>query len=377
VPKSPARVMRYHSEKSGAPAFGLVIEERDGVPRAVLNLTACVPEFGDQFSAFVKADGFSTAKSLWRECEDGLTDIELRSHLENVRPEHILPPVDVPIDAIRDHSRFVVSIGLNFRAHREETGRTRDLMMVKPVEPTGAYAPLTLGAEAQLVDHEAELGFALLSDIDLANVPSIDRLEERAAYFAVNDLTDRAPIILDEINGYTAGKSDAGFLPIGPWMIHGAALPIFSQPAPVAVSCRVAQRGAKAVERQRDTSDNLIRNPVEILRLLGEQLANDPTRAAADRQGGLHPYALRVGDRWILPAGSLVLTGTPGGTCIRPPSTLRRLGLLLRGGFSMVRARQRFIADCVAAKSRLGYLQSGDEVWTSVEHLGTQHWTVQ
>jgi 2-keto-4-pentenoate hydratase/2-oxohepta-3-ene-1,7-dioic acid hydratase in catechol pathway len=373
-------VLRYASATTGGPCLGLVIEETGGIPTTVLNLTACAPLIGTTFDAYLEADGFGQAKTLWSlsDPEDHqLTNPKLRRHTESVTPEQILPPVDITPDEIHDRRKFVVSIGLNYQAHRAETGRRLDLLMVKPVAPTGPYAPLTLTPEAQLVDHEAELACVLLQDVDLTDVPPLAELESRLAYFAVNDLTDRAPIILDENDGYTAAKADPGFLPIGPWMIHGAELPVFSEDLALTITCAVTKPGQSPAKRQEDKTTNILRDPEQFLRLLGEQLAADPEMAGVDRQGERHPFALRIGERWVLPFGSLLLTGTPGGTCIRAPSTLRRLGLLLRGGFSMPRARRHFLRAQIRDRGKIGYLLPGDSVETRVEGLGTQGWSIR
>ena len=44
------------------------------------------------------------------------------------------------------------------------------------------------------------------------------------AFFAVNDVSDREPIVQDETLGYTRGKGRSGFLPAGPWLVPGTDL---------------------------------------------------------------------------------------------------------------------------------------------------------
>lgn len=377
---TPPRILRFRSEQTGGPAFGLVITEGGGIPSTVLNLTACLPALGTRFDAFREASGFEEAKTLWGmvdPTDHKITNPKLRRHTENITPEQVLPAVDITPVELREQRRFIISIGLNYEAHRAETARRHDLLMVKPVAPTGPYEPITFTPEAQLVDHEAELACVLLEDIDLTDVPPIAELEPHLAHLVVNDLTDRAPIILDEDHGYTAAKSDPGFLPTGPWMVHGAELPVFSQGLGLTITCTITKRGRPPDRRQDDKTNSILRDPAQILRLLGEQLATDRDMAGVDRGGNRHPFALRVGDRWILPAGSLVLTGTPGGTCIRAPSPLRRLGLFLRGGFSMTRARQLFLRAQARHREQIGYLLPGDSVETRIEVLGTQGWSVR
>jgi 2-keto-4-pentenoate hydratase/2-oxohepta-3-ene-1,7-dioic acid hydratase in catechol pathway len=160
-------------------------------------------------------------------------------------------------------------------------------------------------------------------------------------------------------------------------MVHGEDLPIFSESLGLEISCRVARQGEDLRQRQRDTTDRLIRDPEQILKLLGEQLAAHPDKAGVDRQGNRHPFARREGDRWVLPAGSLILTGTPGGTALRAPRGLERLGLLVLGGFSITGARRAFLRRQIRHRAELGYLMPGDTVETGVTHLGQQRWTVR
>ncbi|MBN1477443.1 fumarylacetoacetate hydrolase family protein [Candidatus Sumerlaeota bacterium] len=366
------RVIRCQSPETGEPAFGLVLEQRGGSPTAALNLTAQEPSLGSSFTSF-GARGFELAKRLQGQLDGG----ELKAARWVIEPEHLLPPVDISDEDIAERRRFILSMGLNFRSHREETARGSDLIMVNAVGTTGPHDPLTLIPQALLPDIEAEVGCVLLEDIDLADVPPMAELEHRLAYFVVNDINDRAPMILDEVDGYTAGKSDPGYVPIGPWMIHGAELPIFSKSLGLEITCHVEHRGEDPERRQFDTTDRLIRDPEQILKLLGEQLEAHPDKAGGDRRGNRHPFARREGNRWVLPAGSLVLTGTPGGTALQAPRGLQRLGLLVLGGFSITGARRAFLRRQIRLRAELGYLMPGDTVETSVTHLGRQRWEVR
>ena len=76
------------------------------------------------------------------------------------------------------------------------------------------------------------------------------------------------------------------------------------------------------------------------------------------------------------PAGSIVLTGTPGGTAVRTPGALTKMRLLVEGGFSAAGARAEWVEESEAAAERQGYLAPGDIVETSIQCLGCQRWTV-
>ncbi len=365
---SPPRVLRFQSSALRAPAFGLVVDETDGVPVSALNLTALDARLGAAFDAFNTQGGWDLAAQQASHPQ---------AEPEPVSPAQVLPPVDISLEDIHGRRRFILSMGLNYESHRRETNRGKDLLMINALATTGAYEPITLQPEAHLPDIEAEMGCVLLADVDLGAIPAMRDLERRLAYFTVNDLTDRAPIILDEVEGYTPAKSDPGFKPIGPWMVPGTHLPVFSGPSPLDVKCVVTKPGQTPRIRQHDQTTGIIRNPAQVLALLAEKLAANPALDAPDRQRRRHPFALRVGDRFLLPAGSLIFTGTPGGTSIRPPALPEKLRLLLRAGFSMRRARALYVRDCRRRAAALGYLEPGDTVETSVSQLGTQRWEIR
>ena len=99
-----------------------------------------------------------------------------------------------------------------------------------------------------------------------------------------------------------------------------------------------------------------------------EKVCSMPDAEASNR------FIMPRGDE--LPAGSVILTGTPGGTAIKAPGLLRKLGLFVRGGFSGEGARRAFLADQLENALDLGYLQEGDMVEQAITGLGRQKWSV-
>ena len=88
-----------------------------------------------------------------------------------------------------------------------------------------------------------------------------------------------------------------------------------------------------------------------------------------------HPRFLHTA-AGIIPAGSILLTGTPGGTAIREPGLLRKAEIFLRGGLSLAGARRVFIEDAERDIADSDYLQAGERVDSWVEFLGRQRWQV-
>jgi 2-keto-4-pentenoate hydratase/2-oxohepta-3-ene-1,7-dioic acid hydratase in catechol pathway len=234
----------------------------------------------------------------------------------------------------------------------------------------------------QLLDYEAELGMVLLEDLDL-NAPPASYAEfiNGVAFFTANDVSDREPIILDSEFGYTRGKSHPTYLPAGPWMIHGRHL----QPAAPGEGQQVLELGLVVQEPARgeqvtrirqlqsSSTDRMILGPWQIIRLLATRYQQGLRTCMRDASGAPRYTHTPAG---IIPAGSVILTGTPGGTAIQAPGLLEKIDLFLRGGFSIAGARQQMIRDSESHIEDSRYLEPGDHVETSITLLGQQRWTV-
>ena len=402
----PPRILRYVSGPgafSGKRCFGMVLEARDGIPLAVCNLGVLDTALCDAMEnggsspqqlrlAFTVADELVArgTAAVSAGCREDLPQGRLA--------EVLLPPVAITLSQLDAQQRFIVGIGLNYREHREETGAegntgvAADEVLVFPkfVAPTGAYAPVSAGVKigsetampVRLLDYEVELGMLLMEDLDLNNLPgSYAEFIDAVAFFTANDVSDREPIILDSESGYTRGKSHPTYLPTGPWMIHGRHL----QPlAPGEGSARLElellvrepDRGQLAVLGQRlqdSATDRMILGPWKIVQTLAARYREGISSCMRDAGGEQRYIHTRDG---IIPAGSIILTGTPGGTAIREPGVLEKLDLFLRGGFSIPGARQQLVEDSESHIQESHYLEPGDQVETAITLLGRQRWNV-
>ena len=119
----------------------------------------------------------------------------------------------------------------------------------------------------RLLDYEIELGFVTLADIDLADVPSAVELESVIAYFNANDVSDREPIILRNrliggSTGFVEAKSQPGFLPIGPWMVHGEDLRLLRDDCTRSLAMRLSVReDAGTTLRQSSETGLMVHDP--------------------------------------------------------------------------------------------------------------------
>ena len=400
---SPPRVMRYLSgldDFAGQSCFGLVLTDREGIPEQVYNLGShnaalCMDTAATSDPEHVRL-ALKAAETVSRQQEDVtvFTETLPQDQLAAI----VQPPVSISLPQLESGQRFIVGIGLNYRDHREETGADNNvglapdevLVFPKVVAPTGAYTAVQAGAKVgasparpvRLLDYEAELGMVLLEDLDL-NTPPANYTEfiNTVAFFITNDVSDRGPIIRDSGFGYTRGKSHPTYLPTGPWMVHGQHL----QPqAPgegsdnleIGLVVQEPARGKQAArtrQLQSSSTDRMILGPWRIIRLLATRYQQGLRTCMRDASGTPRYTQTPAG---IIPAGSVILTGTPGGTAIQAPGLLEKIDLFLRGGFSLSGARQRMITDSESHIQDSRYLEPGDQVETTITRLGQQRWTV-
>lgn len=414
----PPRVIRYISslpQHQGETCYGLVLVEANGIPVRVRALSDRHPQLchaGESSYpqpqlmrwAFAAAQAVASERAEIQSAETGseaaASGDDLAEDLAQDRlAELVLPPVGVTTRELDSLQRFVIGVGLNYAEHREETGsdeeQTEFLVFPKPVVPTGAYALVRAGVQigelpvrpVLLLDYEVELGMVLLEDLDLREPPeSYDAFIEQVAFFTANDVSDREPIILDQEQGYTRGKSHPTYLPTGPWMVHGRHLRPRTRDegehsleiGAVVLQARPADEPPVAEmpfgeERQLSTTDAMLRGPWAIVRQMSEAFRAGRVVCMRDANG----HARFVHDaRGVIPAGSIILTGTPGGTAIREPRMVEKAELFVRGGLTLKGARKAFIEELEQNIAGSAYLEVGDKVESWVESLGRQRWPV-
>ncbi|MDH3771721.1 MAG: fumarylacetoacetate hydrolase family protein, partial [Nitrospirota bacterium] len=308
--------------------------------------------------------------------------------------DRILPPVAFTAAAIDEGRRLVIGAGLNFAQHREEVGASDatspsdSLLFPKATPPSPAYRPVATGTAigsvpprpVVLLDYEAEIGLVLLEEVDLRAPPVRSQLLRNSALVTVNDLSDRGPIIGDDVYGYTRGKSHPGYLPLGPWLVPAWHLDLAAGSdgqRPLAVGLAVTRKDADGQQvsttRQSDRSTSMLHGPTRVLDELSRRyLAGEPL-CMPDAWG--RPRLLHDADGRI-PAGSILLTGTPGGTALRSPGLTEKIRLFFEGGLTVSGARAELIEELETDAWAFGFLAPGDVVETWVEALGRQQWEV-
>ena len=260
-------------------------------------------------------------------------------------------------------------IGLSYAAHIEETASSFDPGSAPPVfekwpsavARTGAEVPVPtteglidaadafepgLGPRLResypnlvpLLDYEVEMGFVLLEDVDPSQLDD-PSFAPRLGFFIANDLSARSIAILGEgrANRYAywgVSKSFPGFMPIADraWVPEA--------PAPNAIPCVEIELLVNGETRQRQSTTNLIYTPTQMLGFVHGAFPDVP-----------------------LSAGTVVLTGTPGGVAMATPRWLVRLGNLV--GMSRFK---KLSAKLEGDTSR--FLRSGDVVVARGQELG-------
>jgi 2-keto-4-pentenoate hydratase/2-oxohepta-3-ene-1,7-dioic acid hydratase in catechol pathway len=374
-----------------------VLEENDGLPRQVLNLGSLEPDLCVG-AAVVDTPPALIAKALEVAEGIGAEDIQRGSVefiVQSALTTRVLAPVSISRRQLEVRERVIIGVGYNYAEHAREVGADAETLLVFPkfTEPTGPYRPVKTGRKlgdeqarpVRLLDYEAELGLVLLVDIDLsAPLPDEDAFFETVAFFTANDVSNRRPIVLDTDYGFTRGKSQPGYLPTGPWLVHGrhlkSALAAQARDVlaielnvlrpcddctPDLLKTRVAQRAA---------TDQMLRRPWQILSAISQRYRNG--EALCMRDADAVPRYVHDADG-MLPAGSILLTGTPSGTAIRRPGLLQRIRLFLLAGFSVSGARALFVEETEARLAETHYLRPGDRVQTRISELGQQSWVVE
>ncbi len=355
-----------------APVYARVVQHADGVPTAVSPIGPAELPLDDVLTLASSAP--ASKAPVWA-IEDASTQV--------------CSPVPLSQREIDGETRVVVAAGLNYAAHAEEAGGGDVFLFPKPVEPGAPYAAVLRPEGVSLLDYEVELAFVLLEDVDLASLPSRKALLARSAFFVSNDLTDREPIIVRNAffgpgTGFVEAKGQSGFLPAGPWMVRGTELfAALERCGGDGLGLRLEVDEGRGFEVRQDASTAaMILDPHALLVRLADEVATSGARTAmsVEREGELRHYPLAIAGRdgsLRLPAGSIVVTGTPGGIALRAPSPLGVIGrglVNLHGPFEQFRQEQ---LERAAAREPGGYLEPGDRVRAQIDGLGTQIFRIE
>ena len=265
-----------------------------------------------------------------------------------------------PVDLGGHH----VAVGTNYPSHANEAHVVEGpFLFPKIVAPSGPRASVSAGKG--LLDHEVELAFVLLGDLEPGKpTPPVGLV-------LANDFTDRETLLrhVDPWNptsgkGFTTGKSVPGYLPVGA---------LFVVP-------RDFRAFAAGLEMRLWVNDEL-RQEARIAEALWDFdriLAETRARRGVtwEHRGG---RVALTDENGRLPARTLIVSGTPSGTIFRGVSLGTKLGGVARwigNGFS--RSLPSHVVDGYVADAHASgtYLKPGDRVAIHADRLGVLENTI-
>jgi len=261
--------------------------------------------------------------ALSRPVEDPLTAIASvglaqLAHLALTGVETIVRYEDlgVPLQGGEAH----IAAGTNYAAHAEETGIDDGVFLFPKLSAPTAWNA-SVKARGRF-DYEAELCAVPLA-------PIVPDGPVRLGFVLCNDFTDRWPLVRDidfdrpmGTTGFTEGKGGPGMLPLGPFLVVPRDDSAFYR----AVSLELFVNGQL---RQRSSASLMIWSPEQIAAQALRNCAQDYHRGAE---------TVRLTGCESIPAGTILLTGTPEGVLFHPATIWNPLAYLRSGDEVVIRA---------------------------------------
>lgn len=260
----------------------------------------------------------------------------------------------IPVD-LGDHH---VAAATNFPEHAGDAGvEDGPFLFPKLVQPTGPYAAVSAGAG--LLDYEVEIAWVTL--IPLARGDAAPWM----GLVLANDFTDRDTLLheVDPWNpasgqGFATGKSFPGFLPVGNLFV----IPRDHRRFAAALDLRLYVDGKL---RQHSAASEMV---WDFDQIVAHTWAWKERRW--DHRGA---QVSLLGDADVIPARTLILSGTPHGTIFAGVRTRHMISGALRwllGGWNeavTARVISAYVADARAAGT---YLAPSQRVEIHVDRLG-------
>jgi len=179
--------------------------------------------------------------------------------------EETYDPIEVDVLSPTDPSK-IVCVGLNYADHAEERNSEipdRPLLFLKtPNTVSNHGATITVPANKERVDHEAELGVVIGEQA--RNVSAEDALSYVEGYTIVDDVSNRDD--QDEETNWVRGKSFDGAAPMGP---------VVADPGDVPEDATIELRVDGEV-RQHSTIDQFIFSVPELIEEITTYMTLEP-----------------------------------------------------------------------------------------------------
>lgn len=195
---------------------------------------------------------------------------------------------DVRLEAPVTRPGKILAIGLNYRAHAEESGldipKVPVVFTKQPTSITGPFDDVYQPPETKMLDYEGELGFVI--GRRCRRVPLEKAADVIAGYCVVNDVSVREWQLRGNPAQFMMGKSWDTHCPFGPAIVTG------DEVDPHSLALRTLVNGEV---RQDSNTDDLIFNCFQLVEFLSTAFTLEP--------------------------GDLIVTGTPAGVgmAMKPP----------------------------------------------------------
>lgn len=263
-----------------------------------------------------------TAKTLHDLLSKGREAIEKAKHSGTIVSEDEI----TLLSPVTDDANIFCQ-GTNYSIHREEAGFTKqkppyNLLFTKASSTlTSAKADIICPPHVQLLDYEIELGLIIKTDItEPIQITETNIADYIDGLVIANDISARDVQIVEQ--QWFKGKSYRGFCPVGPYiyLLDEDEFPYLNQ-----LELHLQINGET---RQKVLTDQLLYKPTETLTEMSEI------------------FNLKTGD--------LILTGTPGGVCLRlNPEIINHI-------YDNTIPHQDKISYFIETQQNNGYLKSGD-----------------
>ena len=258
-----------------------------------------------------------------------------REAIENAKHSGTIVPGDeiTLLSPVTDDANIFCQ-GTNYSIHREEAGFTKqkppyNLLFTKASSTlTSAKADIICPPHVQLLDYEIELGLIIKTDItEPIQITETNLANYIDGLVIANDISARDVQIVEQ--QWFKGKSYRGFCPVGPYIY------ILDEDELQYLDQLELHLQINGETRQRVLTDQLLYKPTETLTEMSEI------------------FNLKTGD--------LVLTGTPGGVCLRlNPEIISHI-------YDNTIPHQEKINYFVESQQSNGYLKAGDSMHLEIK----------
>ncbi|MEM7019484.1 MAG: fumarylacetoacetate hydrolase family protein, partial [Pseudomonadota bacterium] len=243
---------------------------------SVIDLSAAAPDLPQEMVAFLAA---------------GEPAMSAACNSEGATPHFALADVKLEASILRPPK--ILAIGLNYRAHAEESGmeipKTPFVFTKQSTSANGPYDPVHWSEDSKALDYEGELGVVIgkrCRRVPLDKAPSVI-----AGFCIINDVSVRDWQLRGTPSSFTMGKSWDTHCPIGPTIVTPDEVG-----DPHALQLKTWVNGDL---RQDTNTDDLIFNSYELIEFLSTAFTLEP--------------------------GDIIPTGTPSGVgfAMKPPAPLQ------------------------------------------------------